>query len=82
MRDLQCARLYEYERCNGCTGFRLDLKDGDKVKTFGHLDNRMSSLAIRPGCNLITYYKPNYEGWRYNFTRSVNLLGEVNGFLG
>ncbi|XP_021960069.1 mucin-2 isoform X1 [Folsomia candida] len=75
-KDLQCARLYEHERCNGCDGYRLDLKSGDKVRNFGHLDNRMSSIVVRPGCYVISYYDANYQGYRVNFTNSINLFGD------
>jgi hypothetical protein len=78
LKDVQCARLYEHEGCNGCDGFRLDMKNGDKVKSFGILDNLMTSIAIRPGCQLTTFTKEHFQGFRYNFTSSIDLFGDVS----
>ncbi|ODM96520.1 hypothetical protein Ocin01_10160 [Orchesella cincta] len=70
-----CARLYENSRCDSCSGFRLDMKDGDGAKKFGPLSNRMTSVAIRPGCTLTVFSSENYDGWRFNFTESNNMMG-------
>ncbi|CAL8137882.1 unnamed protein product [Orchesella dallaii] len=70
-----CARMYENARCDSCAGFRLDMKSGDGAKNFGPLNNRMTSVAIRPGCTLTVYSTESYDGWRFNFTESTNMMG-------
>lgn len=77
-RALQCARLYEHDSCNGCDGFRLDLKSGDRVRNLGPLDNVVSSLIVREGCYLISHYERDFTGFRVNFTKSQDRLGDVS----
>lgn len=30
-RDLQCAKLYQHQKCSSCSGFRLEVNPMDQV---------------------------------------------------
>jgi len=67
-RDLQCARLYQHQKCSSCSGFRLEVNPMDQVPNLHVLNNQISSLVVKPGCSLTVFEGANYTGTHQTFT--------------
>lgn len=61
-RDLQCARLYQHQKCSSCSGFRLEINPLDQVRDLHILNNQISSMIVKPGCSLQVWEGANYTG--------------------
>ncbi|CAL8080631.1 unnamed protein product [Orchesella dallaii] len=70
-QNLECARIFQYEKCSGCIGSHLNLKNGQEVKDFSLLHDQVSSVVVREGCDLLVSYQVHYAGLKLNL--KVNL---------
>ncbi|ODM97578.1 hypothetical protein Ocin01_09104 [Orchesella cincta] len=70
-QNLECARMFQYEKCSSCIGSHVDLKDGQETREFRLLHNQVSSVAVREGCSLQVSYQLAYAGLKLNLQASL-----------
>ncbi|CAL8137880.1 unnamed protein product [Orchesella dallaii] len=81
--NLQCARLYQHQKCSSCSGFRLEINPMDQVTNLHVLNNQISSLIVREGCALTVWEGANFTGTYQTFSGSIDWLDllDESGFL-
>jgi len=61
-KDLSCARLYQNVKCSSCSGFRIEINPMDTVPHLQMFNNEISSLIVKPGCQMQVWEGQNYTG--------------------
>lgn len=77
-----CAVLFEHERCSFCNGFRLEVQAGDMIgKMNAFVDDRVSSIHVTPGCELLVFKDPDFQGVGGRVSESYDFLPEVKHYV-